>query len=514
MSKEVKHERSFLDIIKSRFFFQIYCIPTIIGIVMSLLAMIPDDVNTKPIITWSELILIDIFLILIWFIISYFITTIELDNYNKLMKKYVKKITSKKEKSLFNCTFMFNCQEYIMMTKYFKRFYWILVFRSTIINIIFNFLIYITFNNQLVAVILFILIEVYLLISYNVRSSYFAEKNYKKLNNDYLNDGHYINIDFYEKYFIIQGETNNIYNINYKDIDKCIETDTRFYLENKDLDLIVIIQKDECSLKLINFIRSRFSNIINCLGDCEEFTGVKEYDHPSFIKNGMLILFIFNILSLLGVLLTFLLVNTISPKVGFNFIKNMWVCFIWLPIPIISTVLGYKYHDAGFKCTKNIISGFIIGFILIALGSLCFIPSFEEDYKEIDNYKEIISIDLPKDGILEVENWGKYFENDKSNYKIININYSKNDKNSIKKLDKNIKNSDKWILSTSMKSYLKILQPTEFKSNKNLYYSIYNKTTNQYNVLPDEYGKYEIYAMKYDISSKKMVIHNFNYNYK
>lgn len=77
-----------------------------------------------------------------------------------------------------------------------------------------------------------------------------------------------------------------------------------------------------------------------------------------------------------------------------------------------------------------------------------------------------------------------------------------------------IENSNNWILSKEIKSELKILIPSQLKSDFDAYYSIYNKTTNEYNTLPTIAGKYEIYAMKYDKSDKHLEIHKFDYNYK
>ena len=77
-----------------------------------------------------------------------------------------------------------------------------------------------------------------------------------------------------------------------------------------------------------------------------------------------------------------------------------------------------------------------------------------------------------------------------------------------------IENSNNWILSKEIKSELKILIPSQLKSDFDSYYSIYNKTTNEYNTLPTIAGNYEIYAMKYDKSDKHLEIHKFDYKYK
>ena len=56
--------------------------------------------------------------------------------------------------------------------------------------------------------------------------------------------------------------------------------------------------------------------------------------------------------------------------------------------------------------------------------------------------------------------------------------------------------------------------PSVFNSGEDVYYSIYNKTEDEYNTLPEESGIYEIYAMNYNKTTKELTIHKFKYNYK
>ena len=141
------------------------------------------------------------------------------------------------------------------------------------------------------------------------------------------------------------------------------------------------------------------------------------------------------------------------------------------------------------KCTKNIVGGFIIGFLLLVYGSFSLFPTFSQDYNKINSYKNIIDAKLPDDGELEIQNYETYFDEDKTNYKVINVYYDKED---VSKLENSIEESNNWILSTKLKSELKILLPTQFRSSDNVYYSIYNKTTNEYNTIPNESGEYDI----------------------
>ena len=60
---------------------------------------------------------------------------------------------------------------------------------------------------------------------------------------------------------------------------------------------------------------------------------------------------------------------------------------------------------------------------------------------------------------------------------------------------------------------MKIFIPSEFYSDYDSYFSVYNKTTGEYNTLPSTTGNYEIYAMKYDKLNKQLEIHNFKYMY-
>lgn len=236
----------------------------------------------------------------------------------------------------------------------------------------------------------------------------------------------------------------------------------------------------------------------------------KESKNINNIKIWLNILFVLTLLSiyLASVSISYLIKFT-NPH-GFNFTKNYWVCWLWLPLPILSIVLGFKYTRIGIKCNKNIIGGFIMCFMLIMYGSFYFFPTYSEEYTKIENYKEIIKAELPATGELEIQDWGTYFDNDKTDYTIINAYYDNEDTSN---LVSSIENSSYWILSTEIESVLKLFIPSTLISDTDAYYSIYNKTLNEYNSLPTISGNYEIYAMKYDKSIKQLEIHNFKYSY-
>ena len=412
----------------------------------------------------------------------------------------------KNSKCLYECESILNAYEYKKSAKYFPQIYWSFVIYGTVFNLIFTAIIAIIARNFIVPLIFFVCYQIYIMILYKIKLEHFAEKSFNAIKKRNGLDGE-IHTEFYEDYFIRQGETTT-YKMNYEDIDRCIENDTHFYLKNNKMNKIIIIQKNSCDLELINFIRNKFENLENKLGDTSNYKGVKKTVNTNLISTLMIILFIATLCCLWGALWSLSLINEIKPQHGFNFTKNTWIFWCWLPIPITSIILGFIFKGKGIKCTKNIIAGFIIGFLLLVYGSFSLIPTFSENYSKINDYKEYIDASIPNNGELEIQNWETYFDDDKTEYVIINAYYDKED---VSKLVSSIENNNNWILSTKMKSELKMLLPTQFKSSNDVYYSIYNKTTNEYNTTPSESGKYEIYAMYYDKDLKQLSIHKYKY---
>lgn len=418
----------------------------------------------------------------------------------------------KKNRCLYKCESITDGYEYSKMAKYFpKRIYWVYVKLVTLLNFVITGFISLLFKNWIISLIFFVLLEIYIFIYYKTCLESVTERFQNNRIKKGLAEASGEN-EFYEDYIIINHKKSSV-TINYSEISRCVETDTNFYLEYPNKNLIIIIQKNKCDLELINFIRSKFKNFENNLGDSSNFKGVdnfKNTDNTLSISYFMTFLFILTIGSLWGALWSYSLIDELNPQHAFNFLKNTWIFWCWLPIPITSIVLGYKYKNKGINCTKNIVGGFIIVFLLLIYGSFCLMPTFNEDYSKINDYKNYIDANIPSSGELEIHYWGNYFDDDKKEYSIINVYYDKED---VSDLVSSIENSKNWILSTKIKSELKILLPSQFRAKEDLYYSVYNKTSNEYNTIPNESGVYEIYAMRYDKIKKELTIHKYKLMY-
>lgn len=146
------------------------------------------------------------------------------------------------------------------MAKYFpNNMYWKLVFQGVFINLIISALVLLLSKNFIIAVLFFIIYQIYLTFYYKIRLEHFAEKVFNARLKKGLIDTKF-EIVFYNNYLIRKSDKFSL-NINYNEITKSIETDTHFYLEYPKLNFIIIIQKNRCDLGLVNFIKEKFNNL-------------------------------------------------------------------------------------------------------------------------------------------------------------------------------------------------------------------------------------------------------------
>lgn len=421
-------------------------------------------------------------------------------NNNKIKDK-----DNKKENCLYTYESNIDSNTYKQMVKYFPHIYWTYVYSGTIVNIILFFLLIMIFKGILIPVSFLIIYQIYIMIIYNVRLEHYAEQYFKisqkKGKIDLEN-----HLEFYEDYFTYKKKelTNKI---NYSDIDRCVETNEYLYLKPKKEKSVIIIQKNKSDSKLIDFLSKKINNIESNIDSKINNEQNKKVYNPKFIEVFMLLLCLLTVGSIFGAIFSSILINIKIPQYGLNILKNTWIFWCWLPIPILSIVLGIKYSKLGFKCTSNIIAGFIVGFILLPAGALCLKPSTLRDYSELNEYKSIIDAQLPNNGVLEIIDSDSCSDKDKTNCTTINAYYDKED---VSELEKSIINNDHWIARKDMDENLKSLIPNEIKINIDSYVSFYNKTTNEYNTLPKESGEYEIYVMVYDKTYKILKIHKSN----
>mgnify|MGYP007047907008 CR=1 FL=1 len=411
----------------------------------------------------------------------------------------------KEEKVLFEVETNLNKEEIMKMASVFKKdLYKSYAIYSIFLNLVLTAIIGLTSGSILITLIFFIIYEVYLLIYFyiNLEKSYYKsfEKSVKKGVSSFKGSS-----QFFEDYFIKKG-TSISYNIKYSDIDRFIETDTNMYMYCKKIGIIIILQREKCSDDLVLFLEKKLNNV-NEIYENRKNKKIKNADNINKLMN---VLFVFSILSIfLGIWTTdYFTVNS------FEFFRNLWILLCYLPIPLLSIILGFKYNNCGLKCTKNIVCGFIVGTLLFAFGISSFLMPkdfFGADYSKINDYRKYIDADIPENGTINQIVDLDSIDDSKSETDYIDVYYEKNES---KVLEKSIINNDNWVLYKDMKSTLKIFMGPYNYYDEDTYVSIYNKTTNEYNSLPDKTGKYEFYVSVYDKKYKNLNINKFIYSYK
>ena len=277
---------------------------------------------------------------------------------------------NKKEenKPLYVCKSIFNGYEYKEMIKSFpNELYKSLIFRDTFINFIYCFIFLILTQNIYYCILQFAFFEIIILIVCWFKIDYFAEQNWINLYKKKRIKPTNYELEFYDNYFIVKNDTVTI-KTKYSEVDKCIETDTNFYFYVLPRNSCTIIQKNNCSLNLIKFVREKISNI-------ETLGNVKKNKYQ-YSKTKAIILFVLLILSLLGARFSFYLINKNSYHVGINNLKNMWIFLCWLPFPLLSTIFGFKYRKNGIINIINMILGCIITLLFLTLGLITFFYCF------------------------------------------------------------------------------------------------------------------------------------------
>ena len=177
-------------------------------------------------------------------------------------------------------------------------------------------------------------------------------------------------------------------------------------------------------------------------------------------------------------------------------IKYRWVVLFYLPIPIISTILGFIYNNRGHDCLKNIIAGFISFFCILGFGVTSFrlenmLLEFQKEMSYLENYKEMMKIPVvPRVGQLYYFEDSQCYVGNTDKDCILIYSYFED----YEEFEKHLYKSDYWILDDNkLEGFDLFFIDTEYKS----YYLLYNKTLNEYNTIPEDKGSYEMYILEY-----------------
>ena len=221
-----------------------------------------------------------------------------------------------------------------------------------------------------------------------------------------------------------------------------------------------------------------------------------------------ILLFVLSICTILGALIGVAILSGINKAT----VENMWVFFLFLPIPIASIVFGFYLKKKGYKYKKNIIVGFIMAALLCIYGSFSFI--FANFYSHTDEpivkAEQTLGIDIPQHSRINTQDWTTSTQSIPRGY-IYSTSDIYFDDRAVEQFEKDISNDTRWLSDipndiVGITSYFCDIQASD-------YYIIYNKDTGEFNKLPSEGGTYVFINVLYNAKSNTMKIVEYQIEY-
>lgn len=221
-----------------------------------------------------------------------------------------------------------------------------------------------------------------------------------------------------------------------------------------------------------------------------------------------ILLFVLSICTILGAMIGVTILSAINQAMT----ENMWVFFLFLPIPIASIVFGFYLKKKGYKYKKNVIVGFIMAAFLCIYGSFTFIFAnvYSHSGEPIINAEQLLNIDIPTYSRINTQDWTKGAQSVPRGY-IYSTSDIYFDDVSVEDFEKHLSSDTKWISDipnnmVGITSYFCDIQTSD-------YYIIYNKDTKEFNKLPSESGTYVFINVLYSVEDNTMKLVEYQIEY-
>ena len=180
-------------------------------------------------------------------------------------------------------------------------------------------------------------------------------------------------------------------------------------------------------------------------------------------------------------------------------VRYSWLMLLFIPIGILSIIIGLKLKNNNQKYKKNLIIAFICLPLLIIFGSYRFIFSNTISYNtnKVSIIEDKMGIKLPNKIKVATEKLDLY-----------NVSYVKIIDNECKEsFEQSIKSNSLWKnkLNYEIRGMLPLYFQAQYESENFDYFVFYNITSNEYNTLPSS-GEYECIFIAYDCDLQRLII--------
>lgn len=256
-----------------------------------------------------------------------------------------------------------------------------------------------------------------------------------------------------------------------------------------------IIDIDNQNLYIDKSILKDDSILIEKLNNSGEVKKTKSLQGKHKIFSSVLI--VCSIMSILPALISV----GMATEINGMFTDNMWIFFLFLPIPLASIVLGVYLEAKKFKGKKNIVIGIVMAALLCIYGSFAFIfgDVYDNSGERVIVIEEKVGFDIPEYKRVVTQN----YNGAQSQNRII-IDYKTDiyfDSEVANELANQLKNSGEWI--SQLPTDILALAPI-FHCQGADYFYLYNVNTEQINQKPSNNGEYSFILICYYVDENQI----------
>lgn len=306
--------------------------------------------------------------------------------------------------------------------------------------------------------------------------------------------------EIFDDYFVLNisdhEEITRTQKVNFKDVEKIQFFDNYLVLQFSGQNYIL-------KKGMLNSDSAFFSFCKNVPGKA------KEEKPKDALKTVSVLLLILSLCTIFGALI----VTAILTGINQVMTENMWVFYLFLPIPIASIVFGYYLKKKGYKYRKNVIVGFVMATLLCIYGSFTFIFSdvYSHSEEPIKKTEQMLNIDIPTHSRINTQDWTKGTQSVPRGY-VFSVSDIFFDDAAVEEFEKNLSGDTTWL--TQIPNDMVGVTSYFCDIYTNCYYIIYNEDTKEFNQLPSDSGTYKFINVLYNSENNTMKLVEYQIEYK
>lgn len=314
------------------------------------------------------------------------------------------------------------------------------------------------------------------------------------------------NYKIYDDHFVITiFDNDNLLGMNIikrNEIKKLYENQKHYIFGRSEQELY-IIKKD--ILKQNSILPSFFPRVmIQPKVQPQTKSGVQKRTKWSVLSLIISILLIVcSVASIFGAIICVGMASSSDP---YSSTENMWLFFLFTPIPLASFIFGIYQNCKGIRNIRNIVVGVIMLAFLCIYGSFTFLfaDTYSHDYQVVTQWEEQTGIDFPDTGEITTEDYSTGEQS--GGYSLQTRSSIILDENNAQTFMNQIYRDEKWM--DNLPTGLSGCVPFSMSGNYD-YCLLYNLDTNEINKMPAESGNYHFVYFTYNHATKTLMIEEY-----